>query len=99
MAAKASKRFLLYLADLSLRQIRHVTRNLTPEQVKAIREVVFNLLKGNIKVDQKTLAELSPHKRFLRTVAYKGIKRCQMSKYCGTLLKVLKIAKPLLEAL
>lgn len=99
MPSSASKRFLLFLADLSLKQITKFTKRLSRDQLKAVRELIFNLLKGRVPIDREALDSLTPHKRFLRELAYRGIQRCRMNKYCKVLLKVLKLAKPFLESI
>lgn len=97
MPSQASTRFLLFLADLSLNQIKKFTKKLTRDQLKTVRELIFNLLKGQIPIGQEDLDSLTPHKKFLRQLAYRGIQRCQANKYCRVLLQVLKLAKPFLE--
>lgn len=94
-----STRFLKYLADLTLAQMKHLTRNLTREDMIQIRELIYNILIGKVTVDKETLHKLSPYKKFLRNLAYKGLKRCEMNKYCNVLLQVLKIARPVLKLL
>ena len=95
----ASKGFLLYLADLTLSQLKTVVKSLTRNQLKAVKELFVNILKGNVHLDTKSRKALAPYKKFLRQLARKGIAKCKLSKTCTILLNVLKAAKQSIESL
>lgn len=99
MAAKTHKNFLRFLADVPLRQLKSLVKTFSRSQVKAIREVVFNVLRGQVKLTPETKKALQPYKKFLRQLAYKGVKKCKLNRNCRVLLNVLKAAKDTVESL
>ena len=99
MSAEKEKDFLLSLTKLTLSQLRKISSKFSRSQIKAIREVVLNLVSGNIPVDEKDKRTLSHYKKFLRELARRNIKRSKFSRYCRALLVLLKAAAPILNQL
>lgn len=92
-----NRRLLLHIANLSLRGLK--SKNLTKEDLRSIRDFMLGILDGTHSLKEDEKRRLSPHKAFIRKLAYEGIKKCEMNQYCNVLLKVLKIVKPLLKRL
>lgn len=90
-------RFLLRIADLSLSKVRPLLKNLTKAELKSIRDLMINILDGTHQLTEEELRNLSPYKKFIRKLAYKGLKTCEMNKYCNLLLKVIRLVKPFLK--
>ena len=82
-----------------MKKLKSGVKHLTREDLRAIRDFMLRLLDGtyNVREDEKKL--LSPHKAFIRKMAYQGIRKCEMNRYCNSLLKVLKIVRPILKRL
>lgn len=99
MFAKKYKSFLMFLADLTTNQLKALVKTLTRHQVSAIREVALNVIKGNVNLSPETRKSLSPYKKFLRELAYKGVARCKLSRRCRALLKILKASKEVIAQL
>ena len=99
MLAKQFKEFLLYLGDLPLDKFKIVLKGVTRVQLKAIREVVRNIVKGSASVSSEVIRSLVPHKAFLREFARKGMPRCYLSKRASILLKTLRLAKDVIKEL
>lgn len=99
MAAKSAKTFLSFLSELTLRQLKPVLATLSKSQILAIREIAVNALNGNLDIDSETLKKLFPFKKFLREFAYRGVRRCVLSKRCKAVYLLLKSVKDILEKL
>ena len=63
------KILLLFLLEISQQQFKALLRILTEIQVKAIKEIIVNLLAGNIEVTEETKNTLAKYKTFLIKLA------------------------------
>ena len=82
------KYFLLFLSEGEDRQIKSLLQSCTKGQLIALREVVLNIIKGNVPLTGKHKAELKKHKTFLIALARNKISRCKIAKK-SKLIKVL----------
>jgi hypothetical protein len=69
MYAKASRYFLLFLAEASPAQASAVLNCLTKDQTKALQEVAANLLRGSVPLTPSDKENLQPFKAFYRKLA------------------------------
>ena len=91
------KGLLRYVAHLSLKALKSGVKNLSASDLKAIRGMMMSLLDGTFPLRDQEIEMMSPHKAFIRKMAYEGIRKCELNKYCNSLLKVLRIARPILK--
>lgn len=99
MSAEAQKQFLVYLSGLSIAKLRKLSTTFSRSEIKALRELALNLIKGNIPCSELTKQALIPYKKFLRELAAHNVKRCRLARYCKGLLILLKAAKDIVEQL
>ena len=83
-----------FLLSLPLSQFRQIVKSLSDKQAKYIKEIIVNLLAGNIDVTSQQKNRLSRYKVFLRKIAQSsGSGRSVIVKTPITLYKVLAIIK------
>ena len=99
MMAQRNKNLLLYLAEANEKQFKNFIKVFDKQQIGALREVVANLLKGNIPVEEKDLKSFKRQRIFLREFAHKGCNTCVLSNKSKLLRKILSLAKPIIEKL
>ena len=95
--AQRNKHLLLYLAEASEKQFRSFIKISDRQQILALREVVANLLKGNIPIDDKDRKALRRQRIFLRQLVEKGANPKDLSSKTKVLKKILSLAKPIIE--
>lgn len=95
MASK-HKYFLLFLSDIETKQVKSVLECSNKQQISAIREVIVNLLKGNIPIKESQKIKLSKHKTFFRKLAHKSQSRCVISHKSSAVKELLSVARPIL---
>ena len=92
-AVKAYKNFLSFLSELSLSQVKALLSFITPGQVRALKEVLVNILAGNVNLTAEQKRQLAPYKSYLRKFAKSSIRRCKSNKACRAVMLALKAAK------
>lgn len=65
--------FLNKLQEYKGRQQSKLILEASEDNIKALTEVIYNLLEGNIKIPEETRVELKQYKAFLRTLSDKEI--------------------------
>ena len=98
MAAE-QKHFLSFLNDCTDKQFKLLLKNVTKEQIIGLREVVLNILRGNIPLEEGSRRWLIKHKTFLRNFAYKGATRKNLLKHIKSIAIALTIAKEAISKL
>lgn len=66
-----NKNFLQLLTNSNKKIQKSMIKNASKEQIKAICEIVLNLLSGNINLDQKDLVKLHKKRKTLRDLIKK----------------------------
>ena len=97
--AQKNKHLLLYLAEANEKQFKNFIKVFDKQQIGALREVVANLLKGNIPLEEKDLKSFKRQRIFLRKFVQKGSSACSLSNKSKLLRKILSLAKPIIEKL
>lgn len=85
---KREAAFIKLLLVTSNEQQRAIIKTITPRQLKAAVQVVYNVLKGNLYLPDKHKRKLQRHKQVIRRFISKGITR---EKRIKLLLKYLKL--------
>ena len=93
-----SKLLLLYLSEVSERELAKFLKVADQRQILSIKEVALNLLLGNFKLKEEEKKALKKHKRFLREFASKKSKLNLKGK-AKVVAKILRIAAPTLKEL
>lgn len=71
-----NKNFLQLLCSSNKKQKKVLIENASSDQIKSICEIIINLLRGNIKLDEHDLEKLRKKKKSFREIVKKGsIKR------------------------
>ena len=66
------KHFIKFIIDASPLQFKAVIRTLSKDQALAIREIIVNLLQGNINLPEKSKQSLKKYRTYLRLIAQNG---------------------------
>ena len=74
------------------KQFIAVVKTLSPEQSKTIKEIIVNLLQGNLDVSSVQINKLRKYKGLLRQITNK--QKFDLSKHSTVLYKVFMIVKP-----
>ena len=91
--ASLQKHFLLFLTECSLKQGKQLLANRTKAQLLAIREVVYNVIRGNVEVKPDQLKILKKNKNFLRQFAYKSVTSAILAKNAKVIITILGMVK------
>lgn len=97
--ANTYKKLLTLLSDLPLQQVKGVISNMNANQVKALKEVMRNILAGNVKLSSEQKKLLRPHKNFIINFAHSSMERCKLNRHCRAILLALQAAKSTIEQL
>ena len=95
--AQRNKHLLLCLAEANEKQFKSFIKACDKQQILALREVVANLLQGNIPLEEKDLKYFKRQKVFLRQFVHKGSNPCVLGDKSKLLRKILSLAKPVIE--
>ena len=57
------------MIDTTPQQFKAVIKTLSKEQTTVIQEIIVNLLKGNLTLDEKTIRQLRKYRLYLRKIA------------------------------
>lgn len=87
------RNFLRLLATFSLRQLKSLVSHFTSGQITALREVMTNILAGNVKLTSEQKKLLRPHKNFIIKFAHSSMARCKLNRYCRAIMLTLQAAK------
>ena len=98
-AVRHVKRFLLTLTELSKSQQKFLLKTITKQQLLGLRELVTNLLAGNIAVSDKQLKKLKKYRLFLRKLAKKTVSKSTLQKYYNIIVLFVQVIQPFLDAL
>ena len=69
---KEQKHFLLFLLEAPPSQFSLVVKHLTADQTLVLKEIVTNLLGGNIDIDNNLIVQLRKFKHLLRSIQRKS---------------------------
>lgn len=97
--ARVYKGFLSVLSQLPLKQLKVLSAHFTRGQLSAIREVLTNILAGNVELTPEQRQQLKPYKTFIRRFAKSSLKRCHLKRNCRAILIALKAAKNTIDQL
>lgn len=67
-----NKNFLDLLTKSNRKKQKILVQNASNEEIKSICEIILNLLKGNLKIDQKDFNKLHKKKKILRNLVKRG---------------------------
>lgn len=79
---------ILFLMHMSRHQLLHVLRILTKEQLRAIIEIIYNVVQGTCPVSEANKNILLKHKNLIRRLV---VKRLTLSQRKRLLLKIRNI--------
>lgn len=96
---KGTKDFLLVLSKSAKKQLKPLVGLATKIQIKAIQELIVNLLQGNIPLSARERTRLAKYKVILRRIAGGSVSRLQLLKYVTVIVQFLIIIRPFLESL
>lgn len=98
-AVRQVKQFLLALIQLGKTQQKYLLKTASKQQIHALRELVTNLLAGNIPLESKSLKKLNRYKVFLRRCTKKSLGRALLEKHSHIIVLLVKLLQPFLESL
>lgn len=87
--------FLKLLLTASGSQQFALLKAIEPSQMKAVVEIVYNVMVGNRHLTRQTIKKLNKHKRVIRRFVRKGLTVSQRKRL---LQKYFPLIKPLIEA-
>lgn len=96
---RQAKQFLLALLSLSKVQQKALLKTADKKQRLALRELVANLLAGNIPIGTKRVSILNKHKHVLRKLAKKNLSNPALLKCAHIIVLFVKLIRPFLDAL
>lgn len=97
--ASPQKYFLLFLTECSGKQLREVIKLATKPQLKAIREVIINILRNVINVTAEQKIRLKRYKKILIRFAEKGFTKKEAYKKLKLLKYIIDIAREVIDKL
>lgn len=66
---KGNKHTLYVLRNADSRLRKNMIKHVSPEVIKTISEIAYNVLKSNVNICRKTHASLKPYKNTLRKIS------------------------------
>ena len=96
---RKSKDYLLLLSKSAKRQLKPLITLADKDQVKAIKELVVNLLHGNIPLSPRQKAKLACYKKVLRNIAGRIAPPPEIIKRIAVIVQLLIIIQPFLQTL
>ena len=87
------KTFLNFLTTVSLHQLKSLVSHFNIGQITALREVMRNILSGNVKLTSEQKKLLRPYKNFIIKFAHSSVAKCKLNRYCRAILLALQAAK------
>lgn len=85
--------FILFMADISLKQFRAILHTVTRQQIRYLKEVVDNILKSVIQLTREDKLFLKRGRHFLRKFTRRGASRCSLVRHYKLLHRVIKLTK------
>lgn len=89
--------FVKFLASLTFNELKSLVSSLSREHIKVIKEILTNILHGNVELTPEQLAYLKKQRNIIRKLASKDLRRKILQKNCKTLHCVLRIAKDAID--
>lgn len=87
--------FLLLLMQTSLKQQKMMIENITSSQLKAVVQIIFNVLQGVLKVDNVLKTKLKRRKKLIRQLIQKQLsfkkRKLLMIKNIKTIISLIKL--------
>ncbi len=101
---KQNRSFLTFLLETqSSVQKKLLLQNITPPQLKALTEIIYNLLHSDITLSKDKLTKLKKYKSALRSLADKSVsvkqKKNILQRSIPAITLVLQFVSPLLKSL
>ena len=93
-----SKSLLLYLSEATDKQLSSFLKIADKGQILVLKEMVLNLLLGNLPITEEDKKALKKYKNFLREFARKGSKS-DIKRRAKVIKLVLRVAAPVLKRL
>lgn len=96
---RKAKHFFLALEKLDKVQQKLLLKNATKQQTLALRELITNLLAGNIPIVSTSFKLLSKHKQLFRKFVKKNLTKSLLQKYSNVIVQFIKLIRSFLEAI
>ena len=85
--------FVLFMADISLKQFKEFLNIITRKQIQYLKEISNNILKSVIKLTREDKILLKRGRHFLRKFTKRGASKCSIVKNYKILHKIISITK------
>lgn len=72
--------FLKYISKCGHKQRLQCIKHASPQEIKAILEIVLNTAKGNVPIDKNKIRKLQPFKQTFHKIASRKLKRLSSQK-------------------
>ena len=98
MAAE-NKAYLIFLTQALNKQIKVLLQNSSKAQIISLREVLVNVLRGVVPINDQQKLSLRKYKTFYRNLAVKSQNRCILVRNSKAIKLLLTVSKSTLEKL
>ena len=92
-----NKAFLHALTEINKKQIKHLIDHADRSQIQSIVEILFNILKGNVEINETIFSILLKNKSKLRKIIEKQAwvkRKLLLNKTHSIIVKILKLILP-----
>lgn len=96
---REAKQFFTLLSNSNRRQQKALIKTASRQQLLALKEIVVNLLQGNVPLSPNQKDSLKKYKRALRHIANKYLSREKIATYIDVIVKVLIAILPFILTL
>lgn len=96
-----NKVFLQALTKLNRKQKKHLINHADRSQILAITEILFNILKGHVELNELIYSILLKHKKIIRQIIEKQPwknRKALLQKSLGVIIKITEFMIPLIFA-
>ena len=83
--------FIKYLKVATKRQSRFLIDTITSDQLKALRDIIYNILLGNCRVKTSTKTKLMKYKSIMRAIVERSVSRNKLKDLFKKLIPILSL--------
>ena len=83
--------FIKYLKVATKRQSRFLIDNITSDQLRALRDIIYNILLGNCSVKASTKKKLIKYKSIMRRIVERSVSRKKAKDLFKKLIPILSL--------